>query len=86
MPTRAPRPAYDYWRDVDGTHIPVQCRVVQIAVSKEHGALSSRLHKQGRDVGRGTTRLRVRFDHEAKLVSVRPHLVRVLNTPDGDQQ
>jgi hypothetical protein len=36
----------------------VPCRIEQIAVSKEHGALPSRLHQQGR----GTNRLQVRFD------------------------
>lgn len=86
MPARLPRPAYDPWRDVDGTHIAVQCRVEQVAVGKEHGALPSRLHHQGQVVGRGTNRLQVRFD-DNQLISVRPHLVRVLKeTPDGDKQ
>ncbi len=59
-----PRPAYDRWRDADGTHIPDQCRDKQIAVSKEHGALPSRLHQQGRVVGRGQNRLYVRLDDD----------------------
>ncbi|MGH7261147.1 MAG: hypothetical protein ACREI9_10760 [Nitrospiraceae bacterium] len=83
MPARPPRPAYDPWRDVEGTHIPGQCRVEQIAVSKEYGALPSRLHQQGLVLGRGTNRLYVRFDGDDKLVSLRPHLVRVLTTPGG---
>ena len=80
MPTRP----YDRWRDADGVPIPQQCRIEQIAVGKEHGALPSRLHKQGEVLGRGTTRLIVRFDHdENAVVRIRPHLVRVLTTPGG---
>ncbi|MDQ3765058.1 MAG: hypothetical protein M3460_27195 [Actinomycetota bacterium] len=83
MPARPSRPAYNRWRDVDGTPIPEQCRVEQIAVSKEHGALPSRLYKQGRVIGRGINRLYVRFDDEDQLISLRPHLVRMLEAP-GD--
>ncbi|MGH3721442.1 MAG: hypothetical protein ACRDRI_21850 [Pseudonocardiaceae bacterium] len=50
-------------------------------MAKEYGALPSRLHKQGQVLGRGTTRLNVRFDNEDKPVSIRPHLVRVLEAP-----
>jgi hypothetical protein len=71
---------YDPWRDADGAPIPQQCRIEQIDVGKKHGALPSRLHKQGRVLGRGTTRLIVQFDKEDKAVSIRPHLVRVLVT------
>jgi len=89
---------YDRWRDVDGTPIPVGCRVTQIAVAKEHGALSARRNKHavvtqlGTVTGRGY-RIRVRFDGETESVTIRPHLVRVLptetdnatlaNDPDG---
>ncbi len=45
-PQRA-RPAYDLWRDVDDEPISVGCRVVQIAVATEHGAITRRLYKQG---------------------------------------
>ncbi len=38
-------------------------------------ALPSRLHQQGRVVGRGKNRLYVRFDLDHKLVSLRPHVV-----------
>ena len=76
----AARP-YDPWRDTHGDPIPQQCRVEQVAVGKNHGALPSRLHKQGQVTGRGLTRLTVRFDHEDELVHIRPHLVRVLTTP-----
>jgi len=78
MSARRPRPAYDPWRDVDGVPIPQQCRIEQVAVDKERGALPSRLHKHGHVLGRGTTRLTVRFDNENKVVRIRPHLVRVL--------
>ncbi|MGH3426508.1 MAG: hypothetical protein ACRDQZ_02860, partial [Mycobacteriales bacterium] len=60
---------------------PPHCRVEEIEVAKEYGALPSRLHKQGQVLGRGTTRLNVRFDNEDKPVSIRPHLVRVLEAP-----
>lgn len=75
-----PRLPYDPWRDVDGVHIPVRCRVQQVAVAKEYGALSSRLHQQAEVVDRRGSRLVVRFDGEEKAVSIRPHLVRVLAT------
>lgn len=77
MPTRS---AYDPWRDASGTPIPQRCRVQQVAVGKNHGALPSRLHKHGQVIGRGLTRLNVRFDGETKLVGIRPHLVCVLRT------
>lgn len=74
---------YDRWRDVDGTPLTDGCRVEQIAVTKLHGALPGRLHQRGEVIGRGTTRVNVLFDGEASVVSVRPHLVRVLDTDDG---
>ncbi len=79
MPTRP----YDPWRDTDGAPIPQHCRIEQIAVHRDHGALPSRLHQQGQVLGRGTNRLIVKFDDQNKVVSIRPHLVRVLTTPDG---
>ena len=78
MPARR----YDPWRDVDGAPIPQQCRIEQVVVDKSHGALPSRSHKQGQVVGRGHTRLIVRFDDEHNVVHIRPHLVRVLTTPN----
>jgi len=78
MPTQP----YDPWRDADGTPIPPQCRVVQIAVGKQHGALPSRLHHHGQVLGRGINRLIVRFDDNT-TINIRPHLVRVLTTSDG---
>ena len=74
-----PRAPYDPWRDVHGTHIPDGCRVEQIAIAKEHGALSSRLGSRGRVLGRRGCRLVIRFEGEhERVVSIRPHLVRVL--------
>ncbi|MGH3755451.1 MAG: hypothetical protein ACRDRP_22700 [Pseudonocardiaceae bacterium] len=75
---------YDPWRDTDGVHVAVGCRAGQIAVAKEHGALASRLHQQGRVTGQGGSRLRIQFDGEGTVASVRPHLVRVLTAP-GDR-
>jgi hypothetical protein len=66
-----------------GAPIPQHCRIHQAAVHKGHGALPSRLHKQGQVLGRGVTRLTVQFDGEDTVVSIRPHLVRVLTTPGG---
>ena len=79
MPARP----YDPWRDADGVPIPQQGRIEQVAVGKGHGALPSRLHKQGQVLGRGLTRLIVQFDDESTVVRIRPHLVRVLTTPGG---
>jgi hypothetical protein len=74
----APRPRYDPWRDTDDTPVPLRCRVQQITVAKEHGALRSRLNHHGEVIDRRGTRLHVRFDGEDKPVTIRPHLVRVL--------
>ncbi|MGH3920116.1 MAG: hypothetical protein ACRDSG_13945 [Pseudonocardiaceae bacterium] len=53
-------------------------------MSKEHGAQPSRLHQQGQVEGRGHNRLYVRFERDKQLISLRPHLVRVLDeTPSG---
>jgi hypothetical protein len=82
--TRAmPAAPYDPWRDADGAPIPQRGRIEQVAVGKSHGAMSSRLHKQGQVLGRGVTRLIVQFDEEDTVVRIRPHLVRVLTTPGG---
>jgi hypothetical protein len=75
------RPVYDRWRDAVGIHIPDGCRVEQVAVAKERGALPSRLRKRAEVLGRsGGNRLYVRFDGEHRKVSIRPHLVRVITT------
>jgi hypothetical protein len=83
MPTPPPQPAADPWRDAEGNLIPLLSRVEQVVVDTEHGALASRLHQQGQVVGRGTNLLYVLFDHDSQLIALRPHLVRVLDTPDG---
>jgi hypothetical protein len=72
------RPGYDPWRDAEGTPIPNGCHVEQVGVSKERGALPSRLHQRGQVVGRGTNRLYVRFESDDQLITLRPHLLRVL--------
>lgn len=66
MPARPSRAAYDPWRGAHGAPIPQQCRIEQIAVEKVHGALPSRLHKQGEVLGRGLTRLNVLFDDDRR--------------------
>lgn len=80
---RRARRAYDRWRDVDGTHVPVGARVEQAVTDARMGALRSRLHRRGQVTSRRTTRLVVRFDGEDQTVSIRPHLVRVIER-DGD--
>ncbi|HEY6425100.1 MAG TPA: hypothetical protein VIY28_18045 [Pseudonocardiaceae bacterium] len=72
------RRAYDRWRDVNGTHVPVGARVEQTATDARMGALRSRLHARGQVTSKGATRLVVRFDGEDQTVSIRPHLVRVI--------
>lgn len=67
-------------RDVDGTPIPFQSQVEQIAVDEEHGALPSRLHQRGEVVGRDTHRVNVRFESDRETLAVAPELVRVLST------
>lgn len=69
---------YDPWRDAYGTHIPDGCRVEQVGLAKEHGALSTRLGKRGTVLGRRGCRLEVRFEGEQRVVNIRPHLVLVL--------
>jgi hypothetical protein len=58
--------------------------VEQIGSDAHMGALRSRLGHQGQVTGRGTTRLRVLFDGETQTVSIRPHLVRVIDR-DGNR-
>jgi hypothetical protein len=71
------RPVYDRWRDAAGTHIPEGCRVEQVEVDRDRGALRCRLHQRGVVIGRGRgSRLYVQFDGEDKPVSIRPHLLR----------
>jgi hypothetical protein len=68
-------------RDVDGTPIPFQGRVHQVAVDEAHGAQPFRLHTQGHAIGRGVHLLYVRFSDDT--VAIRPDLVRVVHTTDG---
>lgn len=82
MSRRAQR-VYDRWRDVDGTHVAVGARVEQTETDARLGALRSRLSWRGQVTGRGATRVVVRFDGEDQTVSIRPHLVRVIEV-DGD--
>lgn len=70
-------------RDVDGTVIPLQSLVEQVAVDKAHGALPSRLNQQGQVVGHSLNLIYVRFGYEYHLSTLRPHLVRVIDPPGG---
>ncbi len=72
MPAPAPRPDRD-WCDVEGTH--------KVEDIPEPGALPSRLHQQGRVLGRGLDTLYIRFPDNA-LVSPPPYLLRLVpDTP-----
>jgi hypothetical protein len=85
MPALPPRPLCQQWRDAEGTPILLRCRIEQIAVSQQHGAMPSRLHQHGQVIARDTHWLHVRFDDDQHLVLLQPHLVRVLDqAPDGD--
>jgi hypothetical protein len=68
-------------RDADGTPIPFQGRVHQVAVDEAHGAQPFRLHTRGHAIGRGVHLLYVRFSDDT--VAIRPDLVRVVHTTDG---
>lgn len=68
MPAPSPRPAFHQWRDVEGIPIPLLCRVAQIAVRPEHGAMPSRLHQHGQVIGRDTTWLHVCFDNLCRVL------------------
>ncbi len=82
-PAPPAQPTADPWRDAEGTHIPLQSRVEQAVVDTQHGALPCRLHHQGQVIGRGTTLVYVHFERENQMIALLPHLVRVLETPDG---
>jgi hypothetical protein len=82
VPTPAPLASHPL-RDADGNPIPLQSRVEQVVVDKKHGALPSRLHQQGQVIGQSAHLLYVRFNHENQLIALWPHLVRVLEAPDG---
>ena len=84
MSPRRAKPLYDRWRDADGVHVSDGCRVEQVEVDAAYGALRSRLQKRGEVLGRTrSTRLLVRFEGEHQRVSIRPHLVRVIEGKPG---
>lgn len=84
MPLPAPGPATeDPWLDAEGTPIPLQSWVEQITVDVEQGALPFRLHQQGQVTGQALHKLYVYFKDENQVITLRPHLVRVIETPSG---
>ncbi|MGH3887558.1 MAG: hypothetical protein ACRDSZ_13495, partial [Pseudonocardiaceae bacterium] len=80
MPAEATRAADDPWRDVDGVSISMFCWVEQVA---EHGALFSRLYQRGEVAGRGHNQVYVRFEGQTKLISLPPHVLRLLPESPG---
>lgn len=81
MPT--PPLASDPPRDAEGTPIQLRCRVEQITVDTEHGALPSRLHWHGQVIGWGTHLLYVLFERDNQTIALGPHHLRVLTAPNG---
>jgi hypothetical protein len=49
MPAHTPRPADHHWRDTEGIPLPDRCRIEQLAVHQEHGALRP-AGRPGRDL------------------------------------
>ncbi|MBV9139324.1 MAG: hypothetical protein JO115_00090 [Pseudonocardiales bacterium] len=80
------KPARPYrFTDVDGTPVPLLCRVEHIAVDPQNGAMPFRLRQQGHVIGWDTTWLHVCMDRHQELVVLRAHLVRVLDWPRGSR-
>jgi hypothetical protein len=69
------------WCDAQGSPLLLGCRVRQIGVDRQGGALPCWLHQHGRVVGWDTTWLYLCMDQHRTLVVLRPHLVRVLDPP-----
>jgi hypothetical protein len=61
---------------------PLGCRVQQIAVGPQLGAMARWLHHRGQVIGWDLTWLQVRMDHWGIFVVLRAHLIRAL-TPQG---
>jgi hypothetical protein len=74
------RPPDKRWLDANGTPITVGAVVEQTQVDIELGALRSRHGKQGQVIRRSATRLVVRLHGETRLTSIRPELLRVVNS------
>lgn len=70
-------PPEDRWRDIDGTCISLFCEVEQVA-DGAGPSLLARLHQRGHVVGRSTDSLYVCLPGN-QVISVRPHLLRVLD-------
>lgn len=80
MPIPAPRPGTeDPWLDAEGTNIPLQGWVEQVVVDEDQGALPSRLHQHGQVIGLVRHKLYIHFKHENQVITLRPHLVRVID-------
>jgi hypothetical protein len=69
------------WTDAEGSPLPLWCRVAQIAVDPQHGAMRCWLHQHGLVIGWDATWLHVCMDHYQTFVVLRAHLVRALTPP-----
>jgi hypothetical protein len=82
MLTRSCLGVQDRRRESDETRIALFAWVEQVAEGPEPTVLSSRLHEQGRVVGRGLGCLYVRFSRN-QVISLAPELLRVLDDVTG---
>lgn len=69
--------------DAPGSPLALLCRVQQIALDPQGGAVAARWHRHGQLLGRDTTGLPVCVDRDRVLVLLRPHLVCALDPPGG---
>ncbi|MBV9143869.1 MAG: hypothetical protein JO115_23615 [Pseudonocardiales bacterium] len=78
------RPLKDFpLQDAEGRTLSLGDRVEQVSVDEDHGALRSRLHHQGKIVGRDWDRVYVVFDQGWHyLVNLPPQHLRLLDTPE----
>lgn len=82
VPTRRTQRIYDRWRDMDRTHVAVGALVEQTETEARRGALRPRLYRRRQMTSQTATRLVVRFDGEDQTVTIRPHLIRVIEEDD----
>jgi hypothetical protein len=67
---------------MDRTHVAVGALVEQTETEARRGALRPRLYRRRQMTSQTATRLVVRFDGEDQTVTIRPHLIRVIEEDD----
>ena len=83
MATETPRPAQDWWCDVEGNPISLFCWVEQVAEDPEDGALFSWLYQRGEVVGRSRDLVYICLDGEGQVIGVPPQVLRLLPDEPG---